>query len=75
MESTGCRVRRALGWEKGQATVEFAIVLAAFVVVAVGLSALWHALDQGVFVQHALQSASHHLEGAESGAWGDVLAY
>lgn len=62
-------------WRSGQSTVEFAIVMAAFLSVALGISALWHAIDQGLFVQHALQSASHHLQGVDLGAWGDVLAY
>jgi Flp pilus assembly protein TadG len=60
---------------RGQSTVEFAIVMAAFLAVALGLSALWHAADRGLLVQHALQSASHHLQGIDLGAWCDVLAY
>ena len=59
----------------GQGTVEYAIVMAAFLAIAFGFSALWHAFDQGLLVQHALQSASHHLQGVDLGAWGDVLAY
>ena len=59
----------------GQSTVEFAIVTAAFLIIVLGFSALWHELDQGLFVQHALQCASHHLQGVDVGAWGDVLAY
>lgn len=66
---------RLLLGHAGQSTVEFAIVTAAFLSVALGFSALWHALDQGLFVQHALQCASHHLQGVDVGAWGDVLAY
>lgn len=73
--STVCKVAGALQSDRGQSTVEFAIVLAAFICVALGFSALWHAFDQGLFVLHALQSASHHLQGVDLGAWSDVLAY
>ena len=59
---------------RGQATVEFAIVLFAFMAIAAGLAALWHGLEDGMLVRHALTSASHHLAGAV-GAWADVLAY
>lgn len=78
MASTVCKVAGALRSDRGQSgqsTVEFAIVLAAFICVALGFSALWHSFDQGLFVLHALQSASHHLQGVDLGAWSDVLAY
>ncbi|MBO4365419.1 MAG: hypothetical protein J5804_03905 [Eggerthellaceae bacterium] len=70
-----CKLERDAVRFVGQSTVEFAIVTAAFLAVLIGLSALWHAFDQGLFVQHALQSASHHLQSVDAGAWGDVLAY
>ncbi len=58
----------------GQGTVELALLLVAFVAVAGGLAAVWHLLDGGALVQHALVSASHCV-GASIGAWADVLAY
>lgn len=61
--------------DSGQSTVEFAIVLAAFMLVAVAYAVLWDSLREGVFVEHALQSASHHIQQVSQGAWGDVLAY
>jgi Flp pilus assembly protein TadG len=73
-----CSAGRFLSYEcgtAGQSTVEFAIVFAAFLCVAIGLGALWHLSDSGLLVQHALQSASHHLGSGDIGAWGDVLAY
>ena len=60
---------------QGQSTVEFAIVLAAFLSIAFAFSALWDALKDGLFVQHALQCASHHLSASSLGSWSDVLAY
>lgn len=71
--STVCsRIVRA---HSGQSTVEFAIVLAAFICVAIGFAALWDVLHEGLLVEHALQTASHHLSGVARGAWADVLAY
>jgi hypothetical protein len=61
--------------EDGQSNVEFALVFAAFLCIVIALGALWRAVDGGLFVEHALQSASHHLASVDIGAWGDVLAY
>lgn len=60
---------------RGQSTVEFAIVFAAFLCIVIGMGALWRLSDGGALLQHALQSASHHLVASSLGAWGDVLAY
>lgn len=52
--------------------MEYAIVAAAFLCVIVAGAALWRALSQGLFVDHGLASASHHLAGAAT--WiADVL--
>lgn len=75
MASMVCRQKSDLRRLAGQSTVEFAIVTAAFLAILLGLSALWHAFDQGLLVQHALQTASHHVQSVDAGAWGDVLAY
>ncbi len=75
MASMVCKSLACICSIKGQSTVEFAIVTAAFIFIAIGFSALWHAFEQGLFVQHALQSASHHLQSVDLGAWSDVLAY
>lgn len=61
--------------ESGQGTVEFALVTAAFMVVAVTLGLLWRALEGGLFVQHALLSASHHVQLASPGCIADVFLY
>lgn len=71
MASMACRRSRA---QRGQSTVEFAIILAALLCIAVGLGALWHVMRDGLFVSHAVSSASHNLTGG-TGAWLDVLAY
>lgn len=61
--------------QSGQATVEFVIVLAAFIAVGIAFGEIWGSLKEGLFVQHALQCASHHLSSAAPGAWIDVFAY
>ena len=47
--------------ERGQATVEYVAVLAAFSCVAWGLGALWRLFEQGVVLDRALLAASHHV--------------
>lgn len=53
---------RAIADERGQTTVEYAVVMVGFLSLMVGLSALWHAFDSGLFVNHALSVASHHIQ-------------
>ena len=66
--------KQPLGNECGQGTVEYAIVTVAFLCVIVAGAALWRALSQGLFVDHGLASASHHLAGAAT--WiADVLVF
>lgn len=72
-----CFRRGKTSWGKacGQSSVEYAIVLAAFLALIVGLGAFWRLFDAGIIIEHALQSASHHLQGVASGSWSDVLLY
>ena len=60
--------------DDGQSTVEFAIVTAALLVVVIALSMFWSLGDDGIFVDHAQASASHHLEDAAAGIVGDVFS-
>ena len=61
--------------DAGQGSVEFALVCIAFLSVALALGALWQALQGGLFVDHALASASHHLQSVTAGTLGDVFLY
>lgn len=61
--------------ECGQSTVEFAVVAAAFLVVTLGLGALWRGVSGGLFVEHAISTASHHVEGTAPQALADILLY
>lgn len=68
-------LRVALGHEQGQATVEFALVTAGLLATIVACGALWQSFEGGLFVEHALMSASHHIQGASLGAVADVFLY
>lgn len=60
---------------RGQSSVEYAVVLAAFLALIIGLGAMANLFQEGTVVNHALQSASHHLKDVASGAWVEVLLY
>ena len=59
----------------GQATVEYLIVGLALIVIIVALSVLSGRVQEGLFVQHAADSASHALTTNTAGSAGDVLLY
>lgn len=61
--------------EKGQSTVEFAVITAGFIAATVALSALWHAFGDGLLVEHALAVASHHVQSVAPVAVGDIFLY
>ena len=64
-----------LAGARGQATVEFAVVAAAFLSVTVALAALWRAFGGGMFVEHALAVASHHIQGIAPTTIADIFLY
>ena len=55
--------------------LEFALVTAAFLAAVVALGALWRSLEAGMFVDHALMSASHHIQMTMPGSVADVFLY
>jgi len=60
---------------KGQATVENALVWMVLAAVMVGFAVLLARLGDGLFVLHALRSASHSFSDNTMGALGDVFLY
>lgn len=56
------RVPRTLHDERGQATVEFALVMIAILPIMLALALLWRAAQQGRLVQLAHDNASHSVE-------------
>ncbi len=61
--------------ESGQATVEFVALLMAGLIMVVALGQLWEVLAEGLFVEHALSSASHHVLLISPGNIADVFLY
>lgn len=61
--------------ESGQGTVEFAVITVGFIAVAAAFGALWKLFGEGKVVEHALISASHHVQMAAAGAVADILLY
>lgn len=59
--------------EAGQSTVEFALITAGLLAVVLAFGLLGQKLEAGMFVQHALASASHHL--CSLGSIADIFAY
>ena len=59
----------------GQSSVEYVIVFAAFLAMVIGLAALANLLESGLVLEHALQSASHHLSNVPTAAWADIFLY
>lgn len=75
MASTACDDAAASGAESGQGTVEFALVTIGFIAVVIAFSALWRMFGEGKVVEHALISASHHIDLAAVGAAADILLF
>lgn len=48
---------------RGQATVEYALVVLAFLAVALGLAAVWKVAKSGALQRQAREAASHNWEG------------
>ncbi len=66
---------RTLGGGCGQSTVEYLLVLLAFVSAIVALGLLWHAGRDGVLVGMATTSASHGTGQGAVALLRDVLEY
>ena len=61
--------------QRGQSTVEFAIVTAGFLALVVALGAFWHMLGDGLIIEHALAVASHHIQSAAPTTILDIFLY
>lgn len=62
--------------EQGQASLEYAIVLLAFLSMLAALAAMWHAARDGALLSLSVEASSHAItEGGELGAVQDVLSY
>lgn len=55
--------------------MEFAVITVGFIAIAAAFGALWKLFGEGKVVEHALISASHHIQMAAAGAVADILLY
>ena len=61
--------------DSGQSTVEFCLASAVMLCIVLGLSLVWRAFSSGVFVEHAVTAASHHVQGIAPGLIADIFLY
>lgn len=59
----------------GQGTLEYALVVFAVMAMLGGMGALWHLVQSGSPVQHAILDASHHVASLSPGAIADTFLY
>ena len=70
------RARDAIREERGQSTVEYALVLAAFLAAIVALGAVWRVVGAGGLQRLSEQAASHAIEGeAAAGGMHDIVLF
>lgn len=68
------RCRRMWRDESGQSTVEFCIVVGAFMAVVLGGWAMLKAFAGGMLGLHAISSAAHVLAASPAGVLADILS-
>ena len=61
--------------ERGQSTVEFAIIAAGFLAATVALGTMWQAFGDGLLIEHALAVASHHIQAVAPTTIADIFLY
>lgn len=66
--------RKLLTDERGQSTVEYAVVLGALLCIVMAVGALGNAVSGGTFIRHGVMAASHCLQGSVGGIV-DVFCY
>lgn len=69
------RARRLLRDRRGQSTLEFMLILAAFVSMAGVLGLMWHAASDGTLLALASEAASHGLDGGIVRALKDAVGF
>ena len=61
--------------QAGQATVEYLVVGLALIALITALGVFANRVEEGLFVEHTADSASHSLTTNSAGSIGDVLLY
>lgn len=60
---------------KGQATVEFAVVMVGFLAATAALGVVWRTVESGLLVEHAAAVASHHVQAVAPATVADIFLY
>ncbi len=62
--------------EDGQSTVEYALVVVAFLSILLALGVVWHSGRQGALLERAIDASSHQVGGSDvHGALRDVVLF
>ncbi len=61
--------------ERGQSTVEYALVLLAFLSMLLAMGGLWHVARDAVLLDRAVEASSHQLGGDVLGAARDLALF
>ncbi len=56
----------------GQASVEYVLIVCAFMALLAGIAALWRAAESGLLVERAIAASSHQLD---TGGLQDAALY
>jgi len=51
---------------RGQSTVEYALVVVAFLAMLASLGAVWHAGRRGALTRRAIEASSHQMGGSDA---------
>ena len=61
--------------ERGQSTLEYLLVLMAFLAIVLAMGSLWHAAQDGRLAELARDASSHSFQEGFVGMAQDLLAY
>ena len=60
----------------GQSTVEYALVLVAFLSIAIALAGVWRVSRSGRLLDRAVEACSHQIGGGDAlGSWRDISLF
>ena len=62
--------------QSGQSTVEYALVLIAFLSIAIALAGVWRVSRSGRLLDRAVEASSHQIGGGDAlGSWRDISLF
>lgn len=75
-----CRFECLRSWvgrsERGQSSVEYVLVMIAFLSMVLALGSLWHAGRDGALLNQAVEASSHQLGGSDAlGSMRDIALF